>query len=73
MSGRVWLITGASRGLGRALVDRVLDVGDSVIATVRGEADLPAHERLVVGTVQSESEVNSSNDLRVRCSLSFSR
>ncbi|WP_328812998.1 SDR family NAD(P)-dependent oxidoreductase [Rhodococcus sp. NBC_00297] len=48
MSGRVWLITGASRGLGRALVDRVLDVGDSVIATVRGEADLPAHERLVV-------------------------
>ncbi|MBM7414819.1 MULTISPECIES: SDR family NAD(P)-dependent oxidoreductase [Nocardiaceae] len=48
MSGRVWLITGASRGLGRALVDRVLHVGDTVIATVRGEADFPAHERLVV-------------------------
>lgn len=32
---RVWLITGASRGFGRALVDAVLAAGDAVIATAR--------------------------------------
>jgi NAD(P)-dependent dehydrogenase (short-subunit alcohol dehydrogenase family) len=32
---RRWLITGASGGLGRALVDHVLGRGDAVVATVR--------------------------------------
>lgn len=45
---RTWLITGANRGLGRALVDAVLASGDRVIATVRGAHDLPAHEHLLV-------------------------
>ena len=32
---RNWLITGASRGLGRALVEAALAAGDAVVATVR--------------------------------------
>lgn len=34
-SPRTWLITGASRGLGRAFAEVALDAGDSVIATAR--------------------------------------
>jgi NAD(P)-dependent dehydrogenase (short-subunit alcohol dehydrogenase family) len=32
---RVWFVTGASRGFGRALVRAVLDAGDAVVATAR--------------------------------------
>ncbi|MHC1557987.1 oxidoreductase [Actinomycetospora sp. C-140] len=35
MSERTWLVTGASRGLGRALVETVLESGDRVVATAR--------------------------------------
>lgn len=37
---RVWLITGSTRGFGRALVDAVLDRGDRVLATARSVAAL---------------------------------
>ncbi len=40
MSNRTWLVTGASRGLGRALVDAVLDSGDTVVATARDASSL---------------------------------
>jgi len=43
-----FLITGAGRGLGRALTVAALDAGHRVVATVRGSHDLPTHERLVV-------------------------
>jgi NAD(P)-dependent dehydrogenase (short-subunit alcohol dehydrogenase family) len=32
---RTWLITGCSRGLGRALADRVIASGDYLVATAR--------------------------------------
>lgn len=35
MSAKVWLITGCSRGLGRALAEAVLAAGDKLIATAR--------------------------------------
>ncbi|MEU2835101.1 oxidoreductase [Streptomyces lavendulae] len=41
---RVWLITGASRGLGRAIAEVVLEAGDTVVATARS---LPALDGLV--------------------------
>lgn len=47
-SPRTWLITGANRGLGRALTTAALDAGHAVVATVRGEHSLPAHDRLTV-------------------------
>lgn len=41
---RVWFITGASRGLGRAFAEAALDAGDRVIATAR---DLSALDALI--------------------------
>lgn len=40
MSERTWLVTGASRGLGRALVESVLAAGDRVVATARDASAL---------------------------------
>jgi len=37
---KVWLITGSSRGLGRAFVEAVLEAGDRVVATARNTAQL---------------------------------
>jgi NAD(P)-dependent dehydrogenase (short-subunit alcohol dehydrogenase family) len=37
---RTWLITGASRGLGRAIAEEVLARGENVIAAIRSVADL---------------------------------
>jgi len=37
---KVWLITGSSRGLGRALAEAVLESGDSLVATARNPAQL---------------------------------
>ncbi len=37
---QVWFITGSSRGLGRALVEAVLDAGHRVMATARKPSDL---------------------------------
>jgi NAD(P)-dependent dehydrogenase (short-subunit alcohol dehydrogenase family) len=37
---KVWLITGSSRGLGRAFVEAALEAGDSVVATARDPAQL---------------------------------
>lgn len=45
---QVWMITGAARGLGRALTLAALAEGHTVVATVRGEHSLPRHERLRV-------------------------
>lgn len=36
--GRTWLVTGGSRGIGRALVDRALDAGDTVVVLARSVA-----------------------------------
>ena len=47
-TSQTFLITGAGRGLGRALTLSALDSGNTVVATVRAEHDLPAHERLLV-------------------------
>lgn len=45
---KTWLITGAGRGLGRALALAAADTGDEVIATVRGDHTLPDHARIQV-------------------------
>lgn len=47
-SNQRWLITGANRGLGRALTEASLDAGHLVLATVRGDHTLNEHDHLVV-------------------------
>ena len=47
-ASQIWFITGANRGLGRALTLGALEAGHSVFATVRGEHSLPAGDRLHV-------------------------
>ncbi|MBB3441928.1 oxidoreductase [Rhizobium sp. BK379] len=37
---KIWLITGSSRGLGRALANAVLEAGDKLVATARDPAQL---------------------------------
>src|SRR5712692_7778288 len=40
LMSKVWLITGSSRGLGRALAEAVLATGDRLVATARNPAQL---------------------------------
>src|SRR5438309_10936192 len=40
VSPRTWLITGSSRGLGRALTEAALAAGENVVATARNPAQL---------------------------------
>lgn len=42
---KTWLITGASRGLGRALAEAVLEAGDHLVATARDPASLAPLEQ----------------------------
>jgi NAD(P)-dependent dehydrogenase (short-subunit alcohol dehydrogenase family) len=37
---KIWIVTGSSRGLGRAIVEGVLERGDIVVATARKTSDL---------------------------------
>lgn len=46
-----WLITGASRGLGREIALRALDAGHTVIATARSRADLAGLPAAAAGTL----------------------
>lgn len=47
-SSQTWIITGANRGLGRALTEAALGAGHTVVATVRGDHSLPDDDRLTV-------------------------
>ena len=53
MSGRVWLVTGSSRGLGRRIVEAAAAAGDRVLATARRPSSLDglAGERVAVAAL----------------------
>ena len=52
MNAKIWLITGCSKGFGRALAKLVADNGHRVIATVRKEAEIAALESLSEGDIK---------------------
>jgi NAD(P)-dependent dehydrogenase (short-subunit alcohol dehydrogenase family) len=49
MAGKLFLITGVSSGLGRALAQEALAAGHRVVGTVRSEAAVPEFEKLGPG------------------------
>jgi len=55
------LIIGASRGLGYALADEYLKRGRHVVATTRGSARTPLHERLATASGRLEIETVDIN------------
>src|ERR1700686_4811137 len=64
---KVWLITGASRGLGRAFTEAVLEEGDRVVATARNPEQLVELEnryaesiRTVRLDVTNEAQANAA-------------
>ena len=59
-TSQTWLITGAGRGLGRAIAEAALEAGHSVLATVRGEHSLAQHERLVVHELDVRDRAGAS-------------
>jgi NAD(P)-dependent dehydrogenase (short-subunit alcohol dehydrogenase family) len=68
-SKRVWLITGASSGFGRAIADAALERGDAVVATARRTetlSDLDGRERArvvsldVTDAVQREAAIGAA-------------
>jgi len=50
---KVWLITGASRGLGRAFTEAILEAGDRVVATARSPEQLVGLESKYAGRIRS--------------------
>jgi NAD(P)-dependent dehydrogenase (short-subunit alcohol dehydrogenase family) len=62
---RIWFITGVSTGLGRALAETALGVGDSVIGTLRDPEAVPAFEALAPGRAHA-ALLDVRDDTRVR-------
>lgn len=58
------MITGANRGLGRALTDAAIEAGHAVVATVRGEHTLPTHDRLTVMTLDVRDREAANETVR---------
>lgn len=68
-ASQIWFITGANRGLGRALTVAALDAGHSVFATVRGEHSLPERQGLQVHRL----DVRNRADARTAVARSIDR
>jgi NAD(P)-dependent dehydrogenase (short-subunit alcohol dehydrogenase family) len=53
MAKKIWLITGVSTGLGRAIAEAALGAGDIVVGTLRQEAERAAFSALAPGRAHS--------------------
>ncbi|TDG15345.1 SDR family oxidoreductase [Seongchinamella unica] len=57
---KVWLITGASRGIGHALAKRVADAGDRVALVARGEAVLGVAEAMGDNAMGVQADISDA-------------
>lgn len=64
-SKQTWLITGAGRGLGRAIALAALEAGHTVAATVRSEHSLPEHPRLSIHRIEGHGGVRMTEELEL--------
>jgi len=63
--GKVWLITGCARGLGRALAEAALRRGDRLVATARDARSLASLEALAPGRVLAQAlELNQEDQVQ---------
>ncbi|GAB4348702.1 MAG: 3-oxoacyl-[acyl-carrier-protein] reductase [Candidatus Abyssubacteria bacterium] len=70
LQGKVALITGAARGLGRAYALRLADLGaDIVINDIRLDSAKEFGEELTAGTVMAEVEAKGVRSLGIECSV----
>ncbi len=69
---QTWLVTGANRGLGRAIADAAAEAGHTVVATARDVAQLAAWQAIDPvrrGAVQMDVTDSASVDAAVRSAL----
>ncbi len=71
-AGRVAMVSGASRGIGRRVMERLLDSGFHVSVGVRDPRPVPAHERLLVCRYDADN-VDSARDWVAATAARFGR
>lgn len=69
LSGRVCAVTGSTKGMGRAMVERLAEQGASVVVCSRQEADARALARDLCGRYGSDRAVHATFDLEDVASL----
>ena len=74
---KVWLITGSSRGLGRAFTEAVLEAGDCVVAAARKPEQLVDLENKYGGNIRTVAlDVTNEAQAKIRlrgCDLKLRR
>jgi NAD(P)-dependent dehydrogenase (short-subunit alcohol dehydrogenase family) len=70
---RTWLVTGASRGFGRALSEAVVERGDRLVATARDAAFLETFEREHLGALGVSLDVTDAAQARAAVDAAVAR
>ena len=65
---KVWIITGASRGLGRAFTEAVLEAGDRVVATARNPEQLVELQGRYSGKIRTVA-LDVTNEAQAKAAL----
>jgi NAD(P)-dependent dehydrogenase (short-subunit alcohol dehydrogenase family) len=69
---KVWLITGASRGLGRAFTEAILEAGDRVVATARNPEQLVELQGRYSGNIRTVA-LDVTNEAQAKAAFVVTR